>query len=1062
MTFFYKVLHVEQEERISVVLFLFLGFCLGGFVALTEVANVSIFIKLWKQTDFPIAFFLAGLSGLLTTHYFTKLQNWMPLSVIGLCGLAILFIGNLFIFYSYQISSNTTILYNVILFSTVNCIIPFQLFWAFFHKIYDPLQIKKLRIRIELGLIAGATMALSLVIYFIEEQNTAIEYLYLFASTLLIFSGIVVIAFSFNFSIVNKITSNVQYIATYNNYISLLRNPYLRSILNYSFLSGLSLGLIDFIFYSIVKENYETIYDTVSYLSIFTVVGTLLGYLIATTLSSKINKQYGKKVCLLILPCSLLVFALLYLCINLHFGYSIEDDSFYLLFIMAASCKILYSILYKGFEFNTIKIYFIPIDIALRYDFQCKTEFFARQFGRFSTGVIALSIISFFGGTFSGLSGILVLIILLWIITTYTLNKRYHHTLQNSLQKECNRSNEKTEILSYTDELVYDINQIEQSKLGMHLNMLNILDAVKYKKAIYKLLLSEDNEIQYIALCEVEKLCMLETIEILEAIQKSKKYFISKNRTFIFNTYIKLKEAKFRLKKIKYVEQLTLSKITSERRFGALLVAYSDNTMKVKLLNKLLQDVDYQVRQNAIKASLNSNNKELYKNLIKKLSDQQYSNAALTAILNTGEEIFPYLEADFFLNGQTERIQLIIIKIYEKVASEKAIALLTKKLNYTNQTITVAVVNALSRNATIIRDEKKNLFRRGLEDMCRVIVWNMSAYIHLNYQNTSPLLLSAVKAEIDTNYTSLFKLLSLLYNPNSVSKIKENIDSTTNDKKEFATQLLQALISEELKPLLLPILAKESYKTTVLKMKNHFPTAPIDQIEILYDLIQRDYNWINRWTKVCALKELAESGKYKDTDIFIANLINPDELLQEISAIILYEIDKIKFSLYSEKYKSLVDTNTLFIKIINYEYFPELKFEIICFLKKLEVFKEMSFIILLELAKTMTFVHYQKNELIVQCESHELCDYYFSQNGLMELKINNEPIRQFTKGNFVHFLDYTIQTQATIIELKALEISALYIIQRKVFHELIFLHEEIAQEILKHHSHKKALSELTH
>ncbi|HWZ22377.1 MAG TPA: hypothetical protein VNW06_06960, partial [Cytophagaceae bacterium] len=891
MTFFYKVLRAEQDEHHSVLLFLLLGLLIGGAIALTEIYTASMFIKSQKAVDFPMAFLLLGLTGITITHFYIKLQNWISLSVLAICIVTFLLIVNLSILYAHHIYSNTTTFYIAFVFSSANCILPFQLFWGFFQKIYNPLQQKRLSLTIETGLIAGTIIALSLVFYFINEKNIALEYFYLYTSILIVLAGIVVIIFSFSNTSINKVDNNVLHINAHNNYTNLIRQPYLRSILNYAFLSGLSLGLVDFLFYSIVSDRYETIYETINYLSVFFMVLTLLGYFTALLFSTKINNQYGNNVSLLLLPYSLLMFVLLYKYISLSFECTIEDDNFYLLFIIAACCKIIYSILYKGFEFNTFRKYFIPVDIELRYDFQNKAEFFIRQFGRLITGVFALIIVFFFGRPFSDLASVLILAIILWLIATYKLNKRYYTTLQNSLKTEDDQIREKQEHLSYPDELAYKINQLELSKLSIHLSILTILNTVKYKKVINKFLLSENDGIQYIALCEIEKLCMLESITLLETIQKSKKYLISKNRTAIRNTYIKLKEAESRLKKVKYIEQLALSKIISERRFGALLVAYSDNTRKINLLNKLIQDDDYQTRCNAIKASSKSTNPQIYKNLIQKLSEQQYSNTALAAIIETGEEIFPYLETAFFLTGQEERIQKIIIKIYERSENKKAIILLSKKLNYPNQNIISLVIDALSRCNTTIKGENAILFRRTLEEYCETIVWNMSAYVHLNHQNASTILLSAINAEIENNYTSLFKLLSLLYNSSSVSRIKENIDSVNSNRKEFAIQLLEALITEELKSILLPILSKDSYETTILKMEEYFPLAPRNYIEILYDLIQRDYKWVNRWTKVCALTELATSEKYINTELFIANLMNPDELIQEISAVILYKID---------------------------------------------------------------------------------------------------------------------------------------------------------------------------
>ncbi|HSZ24444.1 MAG TPA: hypothetical protein VK766_01935, partial [Cytophagaceae bacterium] len=652
---------------------------------------------------------------------------------------------------------------------------------------------------------------------------------------------------------------------------------------------------------------------------------------------------------------------------------------------------------------------------------------------------------------------------------TYKMHQWYRIKLKDSLDSKNIVPQNNRKIISYIDELVYLSAKVEPHKLPAHLNILSILDPISYKKAIEKLLDSEDDETQRIALYQTMDLCLLTAIPILEEVQKSKFFPVLRNRELIRKTYNRLRGSEFRLEKIKYIEQLTFSKIISERRFGALLAAYSDTSMKSKLLNKLFRDIDYKVRYNSVTAAAKSLTADLHNNMIEKLGDHSYSNAAVSAIVATGEIMLPLLESAFHLTGQEEKVQLRIIQIYGRNASNESIELLTKKLKYTNQNIVVASIDALSRCGATITGGMSIQFRRGIEEVCQLIVWNMSAYNDLVNHKASDLLILAMKSEIHYNYDSLFKLLALLYDSKSVSLVKENIKSGDPDKTEFASELLEVFVAEEIKPMLLPIISIDSYATIVYKMREYFPSEPMVFEEVLYDLIQRDYKWVNRWTKACALQELAQTGKYKNQDIFLANLVNPDALLRETAAVLLYKMDSHFFKNHLERFKlefnyhsgkEIISKNIL-SEIANQKYSPALKFEMIRFLNQVKEFEEIPGIILMELVKIMELTNYKKNELIDRFESFDYFDYFLIQDGSVTMKINGKEVKEYQKGSFVHALNYINYEEYMIIELQASENCAIYRMQQEVFNELISYYDEIPKAILKNQLVKESVEEYT-
>lgn len=94
-------------------------------------------------------------------------------------------------------------------------------------------------------------------------------------------------------------------------------------------------------------------------------------------------------------------------------------------------------------------------------------------------------------------------------------------------------------------------------------------------------------------------------------------------------------------------------------------------------------------------------------------------------------------------------------------------------------------------------------------------------------------------------------LLSLLTNLESISGISaKTCGSGTSEGIGFAIELLDLFVAEELKPKLFPLLEDTPIAEKIDRLQVHFPRQNFDTLEILKQIINRDYNQINKWTKV--------------------------------------------------------------------------------------------------------------------------------------------------------------------------------------------------------------------
>ncbi len=85
------------------------------------------------------------------------------------------------------------------------------------------------------------------------------------------------------------------------------------------------------------------------------------------------------------------------------------------------------------------------------------------------------------------------------------------------------------------------------------------------------------------------------------------------------------------------------------------------------------------------------------------------------------------------------------------------------------------------------------------------------------------------------------------------------------------------------------------------KLDSEFPKEPFTEFQALKEIINRDYNSINNWTKVCAIHSLAMHEEVTICRELVANIFNPDTLIQETAAWAIAKQDLASYYNYCER-----------------------------------------------------------------------------------------------------------------------------------------------------------------
>jgi hypothetical protein len=577
-------------------------------------------------------------------------------------------------------------------------------------------------------------------------------------------------------------------------------------------------------------------------------------------------------------------------------------------------------------------------------------------------------------------------------------------------------------------------------------------------KDVQKISLQINENIQKIALQEAQHWCILEAIPVLYVLINSKYFSVFKHSDIIQKTYNVLKGAEYRLERLKYLEQLTLSKLENERTFGALLTAYAKSDIKIRLLNQLLQDSKNSVRYYATVASAKTLNVDLYNNLIEKLGSLQYGNASFASMVETSEEIFEHLELAFYIAGQKEIVQKRIAQIYGYVGTSKAMELLLKKVTYSNQTVALFCLEMLSKCGYHIEDtDSIKAINEELSNTCEALTWNMSILMDLKRQNASQTIIKAMESELETDYDKIFSLMALIYDSNSVNLVKENIRSGDPDRADFAIELLEIFVSETSKMMLKTLLNSSSMSQKIETMQDFFPTDPMPLEKAFFAIIQKDYKWLNIWTKSCALYELSQISDYNDQTIFLANVVNPNTMISELSAKTLYKKDN---AVFEEKlnrinnrknYQKSVESALKVQQDEDLAEFslPTLKFEIAKFLQEIPEFSNIEGLTLAKIANNAELIRGTTGEILANYENYDKLDYFVIYQGNILIQNEDETFsKKYTEKMLICRLEF-LGKERQIISLIAKTDFVVYKFNAEILHQIMSLEENIPEAILE-------------
>ncbi|MBL7863067.1 MAG: HEAT repeat domain-containing protein [Cyclobacteriaceae bacterium] len=1044
----WNLLDVEPEETGPVSFLLIMSFFLGLFLATVAVASQSLFLEHFdERADLPVALALSGGMGVLITFFYNFLQGRIPFTALAISNLVLVIFFTAFIEFGEQFVQDTDYLF----YFGFTLILPFTfvtqlIFWGAFNRMFNVRVAKRIVGSVDLG-------------------TTIAQILAFFTIPILIGYGLET-ASLYTIGLVSIVVYLILFIMLANRHLvkgrsvikseseikklsigQFIGNRYIITMSLFIIVSMVALRFVDYSFYNATTIQFET-ESLPTFLSLFEATVVIFSFLFSTFATDRINQDYGLRVSLLITPLLLILFTASALALGTFFGYDLstgEGSTIIFFFIAVAMSKLFINSLRDALDNPTFKFYYVPIERSISIDVQTKIEGFVTALASTIAGGLIVLVNQFDIFNVLSITLFTLPVLAIWYWVTNRMYHGYRETLQNSLVK--NKSSIKKNLVKeFTMDSVLEreVRSTVDEKIIYGLKLMEKLEPALFESSLLQLVSSKSKKVAQFAQAKIQELGINSGDSEIRGLA-TQAAGMAEDSDLLSIPIEKL------MKLSKSVKQ-------SDRLLAAKLMRKLTNQKTIFILLELMRDADPKVRTEALLTARKVKRPETWNVLIELLSSPRYAHQAASALKEAGEPALPVLEAAFHKSGQQDQIMLKIIQIMGHIPGKESLQLLWKKIDYPDKRIVKQILYSLrfinyrasGREALAVKDL--------LDAEMSKTLWNLAALHELTDEPHYEYLKEALREEIRDNYDHLTLLLSLLYDPESVQLVKENIEVGTPDSVQYALELLDLFVDQDLKPKLIPLLDDSTTPQKLEKLQTFFPRESYNPIQVVNYILNRDFNYNNRWTKACAVHATAYMPDFRVSRGLISQMFNHDKILQETTAWVIYNKDRTAYENISERlpYKdkkfldSSIESNQL-LDGLDDGFF--LFIEMIMLIKGIPVFKHIQGKVLSDLADKILPITLKPGESLPIPQSEEM-PILISAYGEVELKNNTQTVMVLNPGDVYGDLFQEGPTPV-ISEVVAKQRAVIFKINLIDFYYVLANHHELAQGLIHNITEKQ-------
>lgn len=1045
-----RVFSIQEGETGRVGLLLIMSFFMGAFLATFSVGAQTEFLKDQNNAQrLPEAFVLAGVFGLFATLIYNFLQTRIPFRILAILSLSAITLITAFIEFGHTYVEIDPV--NLKFFSYAQ-IAPFTLvillvFWGTFNRLFNVKQSKRLLGSVDQGaLLASLISFFSIPLVLQIEGFDAVDLFTISLIAIVIFT-VLFIMLSNRFADESWSLKKEKELNQKLTVGAFLSNKYVLFLSLFIIASIVALTFVDYSFLNASTQFFDPKEKGVdalpSFLSYFEATVVIFSFSFQTFAADKVIADYGLRTSVLVNPILLGIFTVVALVIGLSFGYTVESSSFVIFFIMIAMSKLFILSVKESLDEPSFKLYLLPIESNIKLDVQTKLEGVVTGLATLIAGALILTIQKFNLVDLIYMTAFAIPLVIGWYFVASKLYGIYRQTLQTTLIKNKAKVEHKID-REYTVDKVLEkeVNSSAEDKVIYGLKLMEKLEPTLFENAAIRLAESEYPKVRSFAIEKIHELGIDK-----ETVKNPEIRNLAKSAQGEAEDSDLLSIAPDKLMK------LSKSVKPADRILAAKLLRKLISQRTIFILLELLRDVSVQVRHEALITARKVKRPETWSVLVELLSSPSYGHDAAAALIEAGPAALPVLETSFHKSGQTDLVMLRIVQIMGRIGGDEALALLWKKADYPDKRIVKQILYSLRYINYRASGRQAQEVTDLLETELGKTIWNLAALNELPDEPEYALLRDAIREEIRSNFDHVTMLLSILYDPEAVQLVRENIESGDPNGVAYALELMDLFVEKDLKPKLFPLFDDIPVEQKLEQLQIYFPRESYNPIQVINYILNRDFNMNNRWTKVCAVYVSAYLKDFRVSRGLIAQMFNQDKMLQETAAWVIFNKDKNFYKVISERLpvrdKKFLDSsieNNQMIDGLDDGFF--LGIEMVLFLKQLPEFKNINGVLLADLFDKISPIDLNEGQKLTFDAKEQGMPIVIVALGEIKLKDDDSVIKTLKAGSVYGDIFQNGQV-VPAKSIEATERSIVFKINLADFYFVMANHHELVEGLIK-------------
>jgi AAA family ATP:ADP antiporter len=648
----------------------------------------------------------------------------------------------------------------------------------------------------------------------------------------------------------------------------LSKDPYVRIIVLFTSFSVISAFFIQYLFMAVTRQQFPDAESMASFLGFFTGGLMLLIFLVKIRIFRFILHYYGLLICLVITPVMIAVFTFLAISEGSITGYAPGFGAGFIIFLIAlATLKVLYRVLSESLETPSLRMIYQTFESRQLNTNSQLSEPLAQEIMVIISGLLLTGIGLISGVTLLHFAISLLVIALIWSYIALKLFREY--------KKSIAEATEKSGLLTKEVEPVIE----------KHLYIKRFAAHLAFRKDYYRLISGD-----YSVLGEFRNSnYYLEIIDF--AISRRDITLIPVLKKF--STIPGLDESiRFRTasaSKILQENQLTLQPGDEKIREALRTLSGTRKPLTTEIL-RLFRDNSIESKRLALCMIGKFGLSDLLTEVCECLAVPGLAVDATEVLKSFGAQVEDELIRYYLIKAGNPKLSKTILTLIGKNCTEGTRGFIFSRLwSNSRQLKEIAVKGLISCNFTPNEDEKQRLTLLTSE-VIGTITWYLSAKIALERENNY-FLLGKIEREVKRWNIFLFDILSVTYGSGTISRIVENIQSGTMESVNFALEMTDIVVSEDIKLRLIYLLDCVPDEEKLKNLFQFYPGEIPNSKKLQEEIINRDYNLISLWTKACVLRTIAKVDTDDMAESVTALLFSPEELIQEEAASLIARSD---------------------------------------------------------------------------------------------------------------------------------------------------------------------------